>query len=398
MTRSPGRRIVIAAGLSLAMLVVLAAGFPRIFLANDDIGMTEYLRKGAFTPWLSPVLAAGFRAGYQYAPSVPWWGLYQYALIWLTGAVLLHSLLELIDPRPGLGQVATRLGGLVLGASHAILVIGITWTSVSISALGTGAAAFVAHALHCQATGRPISRRRGLIYGLVAVSGYMLRLQGLGAIVAALFPLVAWTGLRFLRRRYLPRPSALAAFVGPFALIVAIQGRVPQGWNDTPGFEDWTGERGRIHGHAAYEYLDQHAPELVERAGWTVQDYRDFTNWLIIDERDYPVDKIRRLLDTGGVPEEVTPGWAYRQLHDIYVDSSASVAVFLCSVIGGVVLALLGVIERRGGLAFCLGYLVFLVGLPVWMSAHFRFPQRVTISFYTVAALGVFVFLTRAIR
>jgi hypothetical protein len=40
---------------------------------------------------------------------------------------------------------------------------------------------------------------------------------------------------------------------------------------------------------------------------------------------------------------------------------------------------------------------VFLAGVPLWMSAHYRFPQRVSLSFYTVAALGMFVFLAREI-
>lgn len=398
MTSSPRGRVAIAIGLSAAMVVVIAWLWPRIYLANDDIGFTEYLRKDMFTPWISPILARALGGVYQQAPGVPWYGLYQYAIIIATGAVLIHTCLELVDPRPGLGRVATLLGAMVLGASHAILAIGITWTTVSIAALGTAVAAFVAHVQRCQAAGRPVSRRRALIYGLLLVSGYMLRLQGLGAVAVALLPLVAWAAVRSVRTRYLPRLGALIAFGAPFVLVFAIQDRIPQARGaELAGFNSFNNERGRIHGHTAYEGLDHRAPELLARAGWTVDEYRDFTSWLIIDEDDYPLDKVERLLDTGGVPEEVTLRWSYRQLRGIVDDSAASVFLFASFVVAGVVLAWLGVIERRRGAAFSLGYLAFLIGVPLWMSAHFRFPQRVSLTFYTVAALGLFVYLARAI-
>ena len=391
-------RAAMSLAVSAAMVVLLALLFPRIYLANDDIGFTEYLRKDMYAPWISPILVRALGWAYQEAPRVPWYGLYQYAVITVTGAVLIHTCTELVDPRPGLGRVATLLGALVLGASQAILVIGITWTTVSISAVGTGVAAFAAHALRCQASGTRVSGSRALGYGLLIVSGYMLRLQGLGAVAVALAPLLGWAALRCAWRRYLPRLGALVAVVAPFAVVVAIQDRIPQPRGaEMTAFNEFNNERGRIHGHTAYELLDTRAPELLTRAGWTLDEYRDFTGWLLVDEDDYPIEKVERLLDTGGVPELVTLAWSYRQLRGIFDDSPASIWLFASTVVAGVVLAWLGLIEPRRGLAYSLGYLVFLVGVPLWMSAHYRFPQRVSLSFYTVAALGVFVYLARAI-
>jgi hypothetical protein len=387
---SPRKRVALSIGISTAMVVLLAALLPRIYLANDDIGFTEYLRKNTFTPWISPILGRAFGVAYQEAPGVPWFGLYQYAVIIATGAVLIHTCTELIDSRPGLGQVATLLGAIVMGASHAILVVGITWTTVSISALGTAVAAFIAHLLQAQAAKTPVSHLRALLYGLLFVSGYMLRLQGLGAVVVALAPLLGWTGLRFLQKRHFPRLTALIAF--------GIQNRIPQapGW-DAEAFNEFNNERGRIHGHAAYEMLDTRAPELLALSGWTIDEYRDFTSWLIIDENDYPLEKVERLLDTGGVPEVVSVDWSYRQLRGIFEDSSASVLLFLTAVVAGLLLVWLGVIDRFWGTLYGIGYFVFLVGVPLWMSAHFRFPQRVSLSFFTVGALGMFVFIARAV-
>ncbi len=398
MALSPGRRVALSLGVSTAMVVIIAAVFPRIYLANDDIGFTEYLRKDMYTPWISPILARGFGLAYLRAPDVPWYGLYQYAVIIATGAVLIHTCMELVDRRPGVGRIATLLGALVLIASHAILVVGITWTTVSISAIGTATAAFIAHLQICQAAGTRVSRLRALVYALLFVSGYMLRLQGLGAVVVALFPLTAWGVLRFIRRRHFPGVLALVAMAAPFVLVVAIQDRIPQAPGaDRTDFNRFNHERGKIHGHTAFEYLDKRGPELLERTGWTLDEYRDFTSWLIIDEEDFPLDKVERLLATGGVPEGVTAEWAYDQLRGMYADSAASILLLLSAVIAGVVLAFLGTIRFWHGIGYCLGYLVFVVGVPLWMAANFRFPQRVSLSFFTVAALGVFVFIARAV-
>ena len=392
------RRVAVACGVSAAMVVLMAWLLPREYLANDDIGFTEYLRQNTFIPWVSPILVRAFCFAYQAAPDVPWFGLYQYTLIFAVGAVVVHTCLELVDPRPGFGRVATLIGALVLIASHAILVVGITWTTVSISSMGTALAAFIAHVQISEARALPISRLRAIIYGLLFVAGYMLRLQGLGAVVAALAPLAAWAGIRCWRRGYLPKPTTVLLFVAPFAIVFAIQNHIPNArGDDWVEFKQWSDERGRIHGNAAYEGLDTRAPELVEKAGWSLEEYRDFSNWLIIDEGQYPIEKIDRLVDTGGVPEVVTWSRSVQQLRGIFEDSSASVTLFVAMVAAGVVLALRRAITRQAGLLYSLGYLLFLIGVPVWMSAHLRFPQRVSLSFYTVGALGVFVFIARAI-
>jgi hypothetical protein len=158
---------------------------------------------------------------------VPWYGLYQYALVALSGAVVIHTCMELVDPRPGPGRVATLLGAGALGASEVVIAVGLTWTVVSIIALGTSMAALVAHLHVCQATGRKASVPRALGYGLLATCGYMLRTSGLGAMAAALLPLFGWLALGVLRGRHLPRPAALIAAIAPLAIVIAIQNRIP---------------------------------------------------------------------------------------------------------------------------------------------------------------------------
>lgn len=385
------RRIAIALGGSTAIVVLVALLIPRAYLVNDDPGFALYLRLGDFTPWMSPVLNQALVSSYQMAPDVPWYGLYLYALIIASGAVLIHTCIELIDHRPGLGRVATWLGASMQIASHIILAIGVTWTTVSISALGTATVAFVAHLQSCQATGTKASRLRAVILGLLFVAGFALRSTAIAAMGAALLPLLAWIGVSFLRSRHLPRPTALIAFLVPIALVFAVQGLVPK----PPGaqYEEFNTLRGQISDAAAFRNLDTRAPEVLARAGWTLDEYRDFSNWLLADDTEFTIDKVRRLAETGGVPMSVDMTESFSVLREILRDSPASVWLFLTAVLGGLLLAWLGVIDKRRAVVFSLGYLAFLMLVPVAMATVSRFPQRVSLSFYTVAAFGLFVFL-----
>jgi hypothetical protein len=392
---SKGRRISIAIGVATAIVVVLAALLPRSYIVNDDIGLTEYLRSSYDAPWLSPILARGLGLAYDYAPGLPWLGLYEYALIIATGAILIYSCIELIDRRPGLARYATRVGAIVLVVSLGTLATGLTWTTASIYALGTATAAFVAHIQVCHTAGQPLSRLRSLGHGLLLVNGYMLRPQGMLAMLVTLLPLLGWGLWWCWRRRCRLRASAVAALVAPLALVLAIQGHIPHARHEDRAYDRFNALRGRIHDQAAFGLLDARAPDLLARAGWSVNEYRDFMNWLIIDEADYPPAKLQRLIDTGGVPESIGLGWSAQLLRGIATDSAASVWLFLSCVVGGVTLALAGAIHRWRGIVFCLIYLAHLVVLPLWMAAHLRFPQRVSLAIYAVAALGVFCFVAR---
>lgn len=389
------RRAALALGVSTAIVVMIAGLLPRGFLVNDDPGLIHYLRNGVFTPWISPILVRVLIAAYRHSPEVPWYGLYQYALVAVSGAVVIHTCMELIDPRPGPGRVATLLGASALGASEVLIVIGLTWTVVSIIALGTSMAALVAHLHVCQATGRKASVVRALGYGLLATCGYMLRTSGLGAMVAALLPLFGWLALGLLRDRHLPRPAALIAALLPLAVVIAIQDRIPQ----LPGAErePINYARGQIHGQTAFGGLDTRAPELLERAGWTVEEYRDFGNWNFIDDQQFTLAKLQRLIDTGGKPNPITAASAVRVLRTILDDSPAATWLFLAGVLGAVLLAWLRVIEPGRGLVFGLGYLACAIAVPQWMASQYRFPQRVSLPFYVVAAFGIFVILAREI-
>jgi hypothetical protein len=394
-SRVQPRRIAIALGVSATMVVLIAALVPRAFLVNDDPGLILHLREGTLTPWMSPVLSRAFASAYQATPDVPWYGLFQYALLVASGAVLLHTCIELVDRRPGFGNVATLIVAIMLGASHIIVIVGITWTTVAMDALGIALVAFVAHLQSCQLSGTRASPLRGAIYGLLFVAGFALRDAVLAAVGAALLPLLGWLFVRFVRRRHLPRPAAVIAFLAPFVIVVGVQGHVPPLVEQTrrAEFEEFNALRGQISGAAAYAHLDTRAPELLVRAGWSADEYRDFSNWLLADDTEFTTEKVGRLVATGGIPQSMGLGDVYDVLHGIAIDSAASVWLFLTIVALGISLAMLDALPRRRVLWFSLGYLAFLAFVPVVMSAVSRFPQRVSLSFYTVAAFGMFVFL-----
>ncbi|MEO7733729.1 MAG: hypothetical protein ABIY55_22385, partial [Kofleriaceae bacterium] len=388
-------RAVIALGVSTAIVVMIAWLLPRSYLMNDDLWLTQCLRRGVYTPWISPILVRVLIAAYRLSPGVPWYGLYQYALVAVSGAVVIHTCMELVDPRPGPGRVATLLGASALIASEVIIAAGLTWTVVSIIALGVSMAALVAHLHACQATNRKASVLRALGYGLLATCGYALRSWGTGAMGLALLPLLGWLALDLWRGRHLPRPAALIAAIAPLAIVIAFQNRMPP----LPGAEldAFNLARGQISDQNAFVGLDTRAPELVERAGWTMEEYRDFINWNFYDDQQFTIAKLRRLIDTGGVPSQITATSAVSVLRRVLDESAAAIWLFLAGVLGAVLLALLRVIEPRRGLMFGLGYLACALAVPLWMASHYRFPQRVSLPFYLVASFGMFVILAREI-
>ncbi|MGH2897963.1 MAG: hypothetical protein ACRDMZ_04760, partial [Solirubrobacteraceae bacterium] len=143
--------------------------------------------------------------------------------------------------------------------------------------------------------------------------------------------------------------------------------------------------------------LDTRAPELLERAGWTVEEYLDFWNWNFYDDQQFTLSKLRRLIDTGGVPTPITLPSAVGTLRTVFDESPSAAWLFLAGVLGTVLLGRLRVIEPGRSLLFGLGYLACEIAVPVWMSSQYRFPQRVSLPFYVVAAFGMFVILAREI-
>ncbi len=111
------------------------------------------------------------------------------------------------------------------------------------------------------------------------------------------------------------------------------------------------------------------------------------------DDTEFSTEKVKRLADTGGVPSSLGLAEGYDVLRGIASESAASVWLFLTAIVGGLALAWLGGIDRRRGVVLSLGYLVFLMVVPVVIAAMSRFPQRVSLSFYTVAAFGMFVII-----
>jgi hypothetical protein len=384
------RRVALALGVSTAMVVLIATLLPRAFLVNDDPGFALYLRLGVYTPEMSSLFNWALVWLYHVAPGLPWYGLYLYAVIIATGAVLVHTCLDLVDRRPGVGHVATWIGAIVLVASHIILALGVTWTTVSISALGTALVALVAHFESCQISGQRPSWLRCMIYGLLFVAGFVLREAGIAAMGAALLPLLVWIGIGLIRRRQFPRVAAVIGFVAPFAVVVLVQNRIPHARGEE--YNEFNKVRGVINGAAAFGDLENRAPELLERAGWTVQEYRDFENWLLADDSEFPIDKVRRLAETGGVPIDVGFAESVAVVRDVVTESAASVWLLFTITAGGLLLGWLGVIGRRRAILFSLSNLVFLSFVPIALARFSRFPQRLSLSFYTVAAFGAFVF------
>jgi hypothetical protein len=180
-----------------AVIVVAAIALLRgPYLANDDDILVEFFRDNAAAPFVAPVLSQAMGAAYAAAPSVPWFGLWLYAVHALALAVFAGALLELPSGAPrALRRTIGISAGLML-AAIAALALRITYGSAGIVACTAGLVALGTEAMRAdRRTGR------ALWAGLALAAGVATRLEAFVAAAAVTAPLLAAVAWDLIRAR-----------------------------------------------------------------------------------------------------------------------------------------------------------------------------------------------------
>jgi hypothetical protein len=167
---------------------------------------------------------------------------------------------------------------------------------------------------------------------------------------------------------------------------------MPQTWDPmVQNYEAFNKERGALHGMAAFQQIDRRGPELLAQAGWSRREWLDFRSWLFLDEAAYPIEKLRRLRESGGRPYKLGDAATLtrRVIVSSYKGANHSIRFFAFVIAASLLVA--AIAARRflfvfGCLTAWLGYLYVLI---TWMLAHQRFPNRVSMPFYIATALAV---------
>ncbi len=392
-----------AAGINVAAFAVL---LPRGFLANDDEALIPFFQQNVIAPFVSPVLSQVLAAAYAWAPAVPWYGLWLYALQTLSLALVTVALLDAPRPWRRGSRVTATLAILPLVIGFAALSWRVSFTPCAIAACGAALLAFCTGLLRRMAEPAPSADRAGfmvrsLLCGGALAAGLATRGEAVAAAGIVLSPLLATQGAQFWRsllgswrrgERDAGRiVAAVAALVLPSLVCVAIAPAMPL-TRDPAGaaFLRYNLERGRLHGHAAYIELDKRRPSILSQAGWTKARYQAFHSWLFLDEDWFSLERLQRLRETGGEPRKVTWSFLVQAVGETYDSAGYGGTLLLFGVLLACGLESVHLLDRRSGL-LSLGCILLLTVLAASMQRSMRFPDRIALPLSLLAAAVVWV-------
>ena len=386
--RVPG---VAAAMVAAVIVVALIALLRGTYLANDDDILVEFFRDNAAAPFVAPALSQVMGAAYAAAPSVPWFGLWLYAVHALALGVSASALLELPFEAPRALRRAIWIGALPVLAGVAALALRVTYGSAGITACCAGLVALCAELTRAD-RGRT---GRALWAGLALAAGLATRLEALAGAGAAVAPLVAAAGWDMLRsRRFAVR--TLAAFLSPAVLVLAIGAAMTQRDDAVSRrYLEFNEARHVLHFQGAYVDLDRRAPGVLAAAGWTADQYWRFTNRFYFTDDWFTPERLRRLHDTGGAPWPVVTALP-RHLRDAQDAAGHGAALVAAMAVAAIALAALGLIRRSAAAVSAL-HLAWLLAVAVALQRWMHFPDRIAVAMSVGAACAALVAARRGV-
>lgn len=404
--RRPSREFSLALAAAGAIVAAFAVLLPRGFLANDDEALIPFFRENVLAPFVSPVLSQVLAAAYAWAPAVPWYGLWLYALQSLSLALVTVALLDAPKPWRRGSRVTATLAILPLLLGFAALSWRVSFTPCAIAACGSALLAFCTGLLRRAAEPAASADRarfmlRALLCGGALAAGLATRREAVAGAAIVLSPLLAtqggqlWRSLLGSWRRGEPGAgrilAPLAALLLPSLVCLAIAPTMPLTRDPAAGaFLRYNRERGRLHGHAAYTRLDERRPRILRHAGWTNARYQAFQSWLFLDEDWFSLKRLERLRETGGDPRKVTWSFLVEAVGEARDSAGYGGTLLLFGVLLACGLASVRLLDRRSGL-LCLGCILLFTALAVAMQRSMRFPDRIALPLSLLAAAAVWV-------
>lgn len=287
------RPFAVSAVAALAVTLGSVAAFTPRFETNDDVAMTMIASGVGFTDrpdehilYSSILLGVALKGLYVAAPSVPWYGLYQFAALAAAAAGIAYALLR-VNPSPR--QAAAVL--LFLGVAIVPCLVSVQFTKTSFLVSLAGLLLFLA-----PLRGAPPSRAADAGAVALVILGTFIRFQSYLLAGALLLPvavaaLVAdpWATLR----RGVPVVAVTVVAAGVYLAGFSYYNRDPA-WKDSFALGN---ARVEFTDYDRFRYTEQTRPAF-EAVGWDALDLDMIRNWYYADRRLYSVDNLRRLAAT----------------------------------------------------------------------------------------------------
>ena len=381
--RIPAPLLAALAAVAVTAVIALLHG---TYLANDDDLLVTFFRDDAAAPFVAAVLSQVMGAAYGAAPSVPWFGLWLYAVHAIALAVCAGALLALPGDAPPALRRASRISAGVLLVAVAALALRLTYGSAGIAACAAGLVALCAELL--RADGGRVARVAWA--GLAVAAGVATRLEAFVAAAAVTAPLLAFVAWDVIVVRRAARLGVLAAFVAPALVVVALGPVMTQ--RDDPTSQRYlelNHARHVLHFQGAYVDLDRRAPEVLTQAGWTPDRFWQFTNRFYFTDDWFTPARLRALHDTGGAPKPVLTALP-THLRDAQDATSFGGTVLAAVVLAAVALGALGLITRRAAIVAAL-HAAWLLVVAIALQRWLHFPDRIAVPMAVGAACAALV-------
>jgi hypothetical protein len=370
------------AAVAAATLVALAAFTPR-FDSNDDVamnlaaaGLVVTDRPDEHLVYTNVVVGLPLQWLYRVAPALPWYGLYQFAVLAAAAAAICYALLRV---NPTGRQAAVALFFLAVAVLPCL--VGLQFTKTAFLASLAGLLLLLAPLRGAA----PWPRAADAAGVALVVLGSLVRFQGFQLALVVAAPVAAAGAAaapgRALRRAALPAAAAVLALA-----LQAYNGRY---YARSPGWEDfyaYNALRAEFTDYLHYVYSPEAEPALAA-AGWEPVDLCLMRNYFFADKDRFSLERLRRFTAVTARRPLNSLTWTVTTLADdfgTYPELPILLMAAACPPL------LTGTGWRR--FAFSVGLAAAAVVLAAALLAYYWFPAHVAICLFSgvlaASALG----------
>jgi hypothetical protein len=298
------RPALLACAAAAALTAFTLLGFTPAYQTNDDATMNLTAAGLLFTDapdehllHTNVLIGLGLKNLYGAAPGVPWYGIYQIAVLTAAAAGCAYALLR-VDPSPR--QAALVL--LIFVVAFLPCLVELQFTKTACLTTVAGLLMFLAPLRGAAPWRWPADFAAGvlLVFGsLIRFEGFLMAL----VVVAPLAVVTLWADRVRTLRRAVPVASAVVVAVALHEFNFAYYSRDPA-WQD---FYAYNAVRAEITDYGRFEYSEDCRPAF-KAAGWEPIDLLMMTNWFYADPNLYGLSKLREI--NGAVrPAPRIPVW-----------------------------------------------------------------------------------------
>ncbi|MEG1677855.1 MAG: hypothetical protein RR379_09295 [Clostridia bacterium] len=216
------------------------------------------------------------------APAVPWFSVYQVALLWLSGTVLVKSLIQMAWNRQLCMGYGAAAGGLFLCAFAAFPMCRITYTTTAALAGAAAVAQFLSIDDTKATAGQAI--RGFLVSLLLFMAGYFLRQIALLPCLAYFCLAGLWRCLRFFyatKHSAKPLLATMLALLLTFGVLTGIR-ELDAAAHQSKEYVAWNEARIDLFDYTSFE--QNVTPALTAQSGLSANELALIREWYFMDE------------------------------------------------------------------------------------------------------------------